>query len=275
MDIQSKSFEPTMSFADYKEYYKERFEIKREDGIIEVKMHTNGGDSIWDMHRQDDWVNILKAIGSDPENEVLIITTAGNKFESGMDMTLMLELAKQMQETPKMFQQMLYDCVLVQSRFYAALLRDVDIPVISAINGPGGEGGHMEFMLMGDIRLCTPDVRFGEPHFALSSVPGSGAYLILSHFIGSRRANYMTYTGQLMDAKTALEYGVVNEVLEREQLNERAWELARDLMKQPRAVRRLSHEVTRKPWREMMRSDLFWNNMAEGYGGTLAKSSII
>jgi enoyl-CoA hydratase/carnithine racemase len=71
-----------------------------------------------------------------------------------------------------------------------------------------------------------------------------------------KRAAYALITGQRIDARTALEWGLVNEVLPRDQLLGRAWKLADHIMSQPRVTRRLTTQIIRRPWRRRITDDL-------------------
>lgn len=249
MGEQVQPFLPNMSFEEYQSYYADRYEIHREDGICEIKMHTDGAEAIWDPARHCEWGDVLRACGNDIENEVIIITNAGTCFKREYDAG---QVTKSIAANAKMLASIEYELTRVQTRLYQTMLTDVDVPVICALNGPGGMGGHMEFMILADICLCTPDVVFGDGHFSMGAVPGGGALMVLQEFIGEKRANWLAYTGESIDAKTAEEWGLVSEVVEREALMKRAWELARDLMKQPRSVRRMTHDLMRVPLREKM-----------------------
>lgn len=272
MSDRKKAFKPGMSLKEYSEYYKERFEITRKKGIVQVKMHSNGGPALFGGKRHQEWGDVIRAVGSDPKNEVLIITGAGDLFESGIDPEFLKKYMEALQDPSGNSAAMSYDFFRVQERFYKTLLFDVDIPVIAAIHAPGGEGGHMEWMLYSDIRLCAPDVIFGDSHFENHSVPGGGALLVLQEFIGTKRANYLAYTGKTIDAQTAKELGLVDEIVDRDKLEARAWELAAMIMKQPRASRRLTHRVMRKPVRETMCSSISYHNAMESWCSFMAKS---
>jgi enoyl-CoA hydratase/carnithine racemase len=62
--------------------------------------------------------------------------------------------------------------------------------------------------------------------------------------------------GQAIDAKTALEYGLVNEVVPRDKLLDRAWQLADHIMTQPRITRRITTQIVRRPWKKRITDDL-------------------
>jgi enoyl-CoA hydratase/carnithine racemase len=74
--------------------------------------------------------------------------------------------------------------------------------------------------------------------------------------LGVKRAAYALLTGEAFDAKTALEYGMVNEIVPRDQLIERAYTIADHIMSQPRTTRRLTTQIVRRPWRQRITNDL-------------------
>ena len=74
--------------------------------------------------------------------------------------------------------------------------------------------------------------------------------------MGVKRAAYALLTGESIDAKTALEYGMVNEVLPADELIARAFTIADHIMKQPRTVRRLTTQIIRRPWKKRILDDL-------------------
>lgn len=79
--------------------------------------------------------------------------------------------------------------------------------------------------------------------------------LTLQNTIGIKRASYYAYTGRKIDGRTALELGIVNEILPREKLLSRAWELAEMMMERPRAARELTHSIISRPWKQALVND--------------------
>ncbi len=94
---------------------------------------------------------------------------------------------------------------------------DVDVPMISAVNGPCNM--HSEVPLMGDIVLASEDAYFQDAsHFPRGQVPGDGQHVIWSFLAGHTRARYFLLTGKKLGAAEAKEWGVVNEVLPKDQV---------------------------------------------------------
>jgi enoyl-CoA hydratase/carnithine racemase len=110
---------------------------------------------------------------------------------------------------------------------------------------------------MCDLTICTEDAVIFDPHFpGIGSVPGDGIHSCLQELLGVKRAAYALLTGQPIDAEKALEYGLVNEVVPRGELIERAKELARNILKQERTTRRLTAQIIRRPWKKRITDDL-------------------
>ena len=135
----------------------------------------------------------------------------------------------------------------------SSMVNDLEIPTIGVINGPGF---HTEMLLMCDITICSEDAIIYDLHYDIGSVPGDGIHSCFQELLGVKRAAYALLTGQTIDAKTALEYGMVNEIHPREKLIERAYKLADHIMTQPRTTRRMTTQIVRRPWRRQITDSL-------------------
>ena len=90
-----------------------------------------------------------------------------------------------------------------------------------------------------DIVLAADTALFQDaPHFMSGIVPGDGAHVVWPHVIGANRGRYFLLTGQELQARQALDYGAVSEVLPRDQLLARALELAQLIAAKPMLTRR-------------------------------------
>jgi enoyl-CoA hydratase/carnithine racemase len=85
-----------------------------------------------------------------------------------------------------------------------------------------------------DIVLAADTAQFQDSaHFPSDVVPGDGMHIVYPLLLGLNRGRYFLLTGQTLDARKALEFGLVAEVLPPDRLMARAWELAEDLAKKP------------------------------------------
>ena len=243
-------------FEEYKEKYKDIMRMVRKDGILEVTCHTDGGPLKYDWRVHELWGMAWKDIGEDPENEVIILTGAGDKWMVG-DPSIW--------KVP--FRQWPPDAVLKMrmesQKLMENLVFGIDVPVIAAVNGPGV---HVEFAIACDITLVTEDVNFWDPHFLGATSPGDGMGLALQKTMGIKRAAYYCYTGNKLDGKTAVELGIANECLPREKLLERAWELAEFMVARPRPIRSVTHAILMRPWKQALVEDQAMHGYAMSFG---------
>ncbi len=107
-------------------------------------------------------------------------------------------------------------------------------PLIGAINGAAVTGG-FELALGCDLLIASDRARFADTHARVGVMPGWGLTVLLPQAIGIRRARQMSFTGNYLDAATALDWGLVNEVVPHDQLLARACELAADMVSVPEA----------------------------------------
>jgi enoyl-CoA hydratase/carnithine racemase len=243
-----QEFVPTPRFADYQDTFKEFFRLtRREDGVLLAEAHTLGGPIQLSVQNHRALGQMLKTVGADPQNEVLILTGSGDEFMMDSD--------------PEGFQleaddlpYWAYEYAYKDGRTnVSSLINDVEIPTIGLLNG---HGFHSEIVLMCDLTLAAADATLFDLHYDIGSVPADGIHNAFQELLGTKRAAYALLTGEAFTAQQALEYGLVNEVLPRERLIERAFQLADHIMSQPRVTRRLTTQVIRRPWKQRIVNDL-------------------
>lgn len=119
----------------------------------------------------------------------------------------------------------------------------LEMPVIAAINGDALDLG-LEIALACDIRIASAQAHFGFPQVASGMIPSDGGTQRLPRLIGRGRALEMLLTGDLIDAASALEMGLVDEVVPPDGVMERAEKLAAEIgHKAPRAIKYIKEAV--------------------------------
>jgi enoyl-CoA hydratase len=106
-------------------------------------------------------------------------------------------------------------------------------PVIAEVSGYA-LGGGCELALAADLRIASTKAVFGQPEILLGIIPGGGGTQRLARLIGPSRAKVLVFTGRQVDAAEALAMGLVNEVVEPDELRPRTLELAASLAAGPR-----------------------------------------
>ncbi len=107
-------------------------------------------------------------------------------------------------------------------------LENLDKPVIVAING-FALGGGCEISMACDIRIATTKAKFAQPEVGLGITPGFGGTQRLPRIVGPGKAKELIYTGDMIKADEALRIGLVNKVVEPENLMEEAMALAKKI----------------------------------------------
>lgn len=156
----------------------------------------------------------LENVSRDESIRVAIITGEGKSFCSGLDLAV---LDKENLFDPRGDGSDMPD-------LFAACKK----PIIGAINGHAITGG-FELALNCDFLIASELASFADTHARVGIHPGWGMTQLLQEAVGRRRARQMSFTCRFINAKTALDWGLVNEVVPHENLMGRAMEIAGDI----------------------------------------------
>jgi enoyl-CoA hydratase len=169
----------------------------------------------------------LTALSGDQTAGVLIITGGGESaFVSGADINDIR--ARRLAE----------GLAAINSSLFAEVER-FPRPTIAAVNG-FALGGGCELALACDIRIASESATFGQPELGLGIIPGAGATQRLPRIVGLGWAKYLVLTGDVIDARQALEIGLVTALTPPGQLQIRARELAKRVLRQGPLAARLA-----------------------------------
>ncbi len=153
------------------------------------------------------WDEALDAAVADRETRCLVVTGAGNSFCSGADLSWLDQGGEDDVTIDRLRDRML--------PFYQSWLRPrkLPFPVIAAVNGPT-VGAGVCLALACDLRFAAPSARFSTPFIYLGTHGGMGATWLLPEAIGVPRAREMLFTGRVVEAREAKDWGLVAEVAE-------------------------------------------------------------
>jgi enoyl-CoA hydratase len=151
--------------------------------------------------------NSFEEMEKDDQVRVVILTGEGEKaFAAGSDITEMQRYS------------------VLEAREFAVLanrtqekIERFTKPVIAAING-FALGGGCELAMACDIRIAATNAKFGQPEINLGLIPGGGGTQRLARLIGVGRAKEMVYSGKIIDAECACEWGLVNRIVTQDEL---------------------------------------------------------
>jgi enoyl-CoA hydratase/carnithine racemase len=229
--------------------------MERRNGILQVTFQTKGGPLQWNESAHREFGYAFTDIGADPENKVVIMTGTGDAFCAEIDFPSFGDIG-----TPRG-----WDKIYWEGKRLLMNLLDIEVPMIAAVNGPALI--HAEIAVLCDIVLAADTAAFQDaPHFKNGVVPGDGVHVIWPLLLGTNRGRYFLLTGQKLSAPEALNLGVANEVVPRDRLLSRAWELAEQLTKQPPLTLRYSRVVLTLQLKRLMQEALGYGLALEGMG---------
>ena len=173
---------------------------------------------------------ILKARGT----RCLIITGKGDKaFCAGADL----------KERQEMDDCQVYEFISKLNTLFTTIQR-LPIPVIAAMNG-AALGGGLELALAADIRIAAEHAVMGLPETRLGIIPGGGGTQRLPRLIGEARAKELIFTGRRVNAKEALNLGLVNRVTQAQDLMPQCLDMAGMIARNgPVAVEMAKYAIT-------------------------------
>jgi len=146
----------------------------------------------------------LDEIATDPTCRVVVIRGKGSVFSSGIDHSLLVEVAQASHKAP--FLHLLHQ---LQDNFHK--MARLQKPIICALHGVC-VGMALELALAADIRIATADCVLGLPEIAFGLVPDVGGTTRLIRAVGESRARELILTGRMVKAKTGVAWGLVHEV---------------------------------------------------------------
>ena len=242
--------------SEYAEKY-QTIKMKRQDGILEVKLHTNDGPLHWSLLPHGELERAFYEIGHDPENEVMILTGSGEIF-SGPPCP-----PNGHNHVSHPVTAMEWDKIYWEGKHLLMNLLNIEIPIIGAINGPALR--HSEIPLLSDIVLASENTTIQDSaHFAGGLVPGDGVHIVFPHLMGINRGRYFLLTGQTLSAKEAKDMGLISEILPADKLLPRAYEHAQFLMQRSPLLRRYSRTLLTQELKQKMHNLLGYGLALEG-----------
>lgn len=193
----------------------------------------------------DEMIDAIEAaclrINSDASVRVAIITGAGSAFSSGGNV-------KDMRDKVGMFGG---NALEIRDGYRNGIQRiplainQLEVPIIAAVNGPA-IGAGCDLTMMCDMRVASEKALFAESFVKVGLIPGDGGAWFLPRVIGLSRANEMAFTGEPVNAQTALNWGMVSRVVAPEELMTAAMELANRVAANPPSALRMTKKLIKE-----------------------------
>jgi 2-(1,2-epoxy-1,2-dihydrophenyl)acetyl-CoA isomerase len=234
-----------------------RYELN--DHILTITLDREESRNAYSDAMVDSIVRALDEAEADHEVRCVVFTGAGQTFSAGGDVKLM-------QEHAGMFEG---DAVRLRSNYVRGIQRiprrlaRFEKPTIAAINGPA-IGAGLDLACMCDLRIAANGARLGSTFVKLGLIPGDGGAYLLARIIGFPRALDLILTGRVIDTMEAERIGLVNEVVEAEELMAHVHRRARKIAGNAPLAVRLAKSAVYQSWDLSLDAAL---NLAATYQG--------
>jgi len=180
-------------------------------------------------------------INADHNVRAVILTGAGSAFSSGGNV-------KDMRDKAGMFggsATQIRDGYRNGIQRIPLAISALEVPIIAAVNGPA-IGAGCDLTMMCDLRIASDKALFAESFVKVGLIPGDGGAWFLPRVIGVSRANEMAFTGEPVDAVTALSWGMVSQVVAADDLMEAAHKLAQRIAANPPTALRMTKKLLKE-----------------------------
>src|SRR5438128_539450 len=175
------------------------------------------------LELMEELIVALRSLGSDPQIRSIVIEGAGPAFSAGHDLNEMID-----RDLP--FYQRLFDvCTELMETIH-----QVPQPVIAKVHGVATAAG-CQLVAACDLAVASDDARFATPGVNIGLFC-STPMVPVARSIGRKRALELLFTGEMIDARTALEWGLVNRVVPADHLEDAVTRLAGSLVEKPARV---------------------------------------
>jgi len=213
-----------------------RMDVK--DGIATVTISRPQALNALNSQFFRDMTRVISEVKNRNDIKVMIITGEGKAFVAGADIAEMRDMNPERAREFSRVGQHTFRC-----------LELLGIPVIAAVNG-FALGGGCELAMACDFRIASSKAKFGQPEVSLGLIPGYAGTQRLPRLAGLGNALFMMMTGDMITADEALRMGLVQKIVEPEQLMDEVYKIAQKIASRgPKAIR-LVKEVTRQGLQE-------------------------
>jgi 2-(1,2-epoxy-1,2-dihydrophenyl)acetyl-CoA isomerase len=209
---------------------------EQQEGVAIVTLNRPDALNALNSAHLADLNHAVARAGYDPSVRCLVITGAGRGFSAGADV-------KEWDSGPHDGEPKPGWIDLAHSLIMK--IYRLPKPVVAAVNGVA-VGAGCDMTLASDLRVASTKARFGQAYIRLGYCPDAGGSFLLPRLIGEARAMEMIYTGRIIDAEEANRLGLLNALVEPEELLPTALELAGRLAKGPTVAIGLAKENIRQ-----------------------------
>jgi enoyl-CoA hydratase/carnithine racemase len=242
-----------MSNPDYFDSFENLAMERDEDGVLTVRFHTDGGPCVFTGQTHEHLPEALERISMDAENHAVVLTGSGDSFMDQIDGPSLGDITDPLH----------WEKIRVEGLKILQRLVELPMPVVGVANGPATV--HSEYLLLADVHIASERATYGDyPHPAFGITGGDGLQVVWEEVAGAARAKWLLWSGETIDATTAMQWGVVTEVLPHDAVLARGYAIARMLAGKSETYRRLQKQTLNQKMRRRIVEGVPYGMALEG-----------
>lgn len=189
----------------------------------------------------EEFIKACEEINADQNIRCVILTGTGKAFSAGGDLDAMHNKTGVFAGSAYKLRENYRNGI----QQIVTSLWNLQVPVVAAVNGHAIGLGN-DLATTADIRIASSKAKFGATFTSIGLVPGDGGAWLLPRTIGRARASELFFTGDLIDANTAMEWGLVSQVVAPEEVMQVALAVAEKIINRPPLAVRMTKQMLRK-----------------------------
>lgn len=242
-----------MNNPDYFDSFENLAMERDEDGVLTVRFHTDGGPCVFTGQTHEHLPEALERISMDAENHAVVFTGSGDSFMDQIDAPSLGDITDPLH----------WEKIRVEGLKILQRLVELPMPVVGVANGPATV--HSEYLLLADVHIASERATYGDyPHPAFGITGGDGLQVVWEEVAGAARAKWLLWSGETIDATTAMQWGVVTEVLPHDAVMARGYAIARMLAGKSETYRRLQKQTLNQKMRRRIVEGVPYGMALEG-----------
>lgn len=216
----------------------QQIEYEQKESIGIIRLNRPEAYNAFSPVMLNEFREALEEAENSQDLRVIVITGKGKAFCSGGDVKAMVERCQSnlsLIERREIYRK--------NSAAMILKLKSIEKPIVASVNGPA-IGAGCNLALACDIRIVSDKAIFGQVFVKRGLIPDWGGTYLLPRLVGTAVALELSLTGRVIDAETALKYGLINSVVKHEELEEQTFKLCREIAENaPIAVRAAKQAV--------------------------------
>ncbi|MGM0418067.1 MAG: enoyl-CoA hydratase-related protein [Thermodesulfobacteriota bacterium] len=238
--------------------YKEILFEKKDRIAVLTLNRPDKNNTVTDENVISEIESALNSVNQDKSLSVLVLKSSGRIFSAGGDIGAMKDKKGMFAGKPdELFENYEKNVQRIPRAFYS-----LEVPSVAAVNGPAsGAGCDLAFMC--DLRVASEKAWFSQAFINVGLISGDGGLYFLQKAVKHPLMAEMVFTGARISAQRAYEACMINRVVDPDNLEESALQLAGEIASKPPKTVRLAHKLMKQAYRKDLEAVLYTSGLTQ------------